>query len=1038
MKLCGNCGQPVAEEIVTCPSCGKAVREGRKSIDDYTIKEVLHEGHSSILCKAFKDDPDDPVMIRIFTKDSGVDERIAARLKSELDKLKLLPENYFVRHFDIRRSSDGFWYRVSEWVDAIRWGTLFASGYFQNYRKAFDLFYKITSILQGLHQIGHIIPHLILNDIIVFEGVNHQLEIKIDFKLSRFLDPQMIRPSSPMLQRMMECHPDILNGRPLDVRSDIWSLGRIFLEALTGNPELCDFSGRVEEIPLPDEMRALIKVMMAEDPDLRPRSMAEVAEVLSRIRDKDIKAAQLKHIESAPAPIRVVKGIKTRMSLLAAIVIALVLAGGTAYYHFAVRKSGSETVLMDFANQYASSVAFVVVDYWIVFDEGIIYRNRTEGTAFLVDEQGHLMTNRHVACPWLEDNQLFMAIARLRLMGKSPRLEYRIYLWFEGEKAFQRLPDEVNRSDVADMYNIESAFRSNGIPEVRIAGVARLPVKTGQLVKSPLKDDFAVLKIDRVPKGLKPLPLDPTLDVKKIPKLSPVITLGFPLGSRTQATTINVSVTRGYVRRAFEDMFQVDTSIHRGNSGGPVVDMRGKVIGIASRVAMDWANAPVPVATPLSDIGLIQPIDQAAAFVQELRGGNLKWNGVLDLSIEQKLKHISEIARQGKWVEAKEQADKELETSLEPRLIMWGGVLHFCSGDDPGARRLFEQVLSMNPESTMARLMLFFMDRQAGNTDVSPHLAHLTGLDWRSTDEFFGHLIRLLLGQQGDGEGGWQAGYTDDEQGWLDYVAGIQSVQHGDLPGAEQLLEKAVLRSDIDSWAYYLALCKLRKVQQDRLSSIATDSERTGHRRLHAAFTAEREKRYAEKIKEQQERLPLIFTLRQPSESTEEKRRILKELLAKKYNTGKILPQLIYHGAMVDAWPGALADARAFLGIAGRENLDRLSIGLLVPELLNVMGRKDEANAELKKYIEQTRDPWHRSIGECLMGKKTEPLLKNKASVRPENLLTLYVHLGFWTEARGDREKAIEYYKQALESYMDNRVEYDFAIARINRLKKQS
>ncbi len=1037
MKLCTNCGQSVAEEIVTCPNCGKEVREGRKTIDDYRITDILHEGQSSILCKAFKDGREDPVMIRIFSLDSRVDEDIADRLKNELEKLKQLPEDYFVRHLDIRRSSDGLWYRVSEWVDAINWGTLFSSGYFQDYRKAFDLFYKIASILEGLHRIGHIMPHLILNDIIVYEGGNGQLEIKIDFKLSRFLDPQMVRSSNPMLQKLLKCHPDILNGRPLDGRSDIWSLGKIFMELLSGDPELIDFSAKLDALPLPNEMRALIKVMMAEDPDLRPRTMAEVAEILSGIKEKDIKAAELKHVESAPVPIKEVRSIKTRVSFLAALVIVLVVAGGFAYYHFAIKKSGSETVLMDFANKYAGSVAFVVVDYWIAYDGGIMYRNRTEGTAFLVDEKGYLLTNRHVACPWLEDSQLFLAVNRLRMLGKSPKLEYRIYLWFEGEKAFKRLPDQITKSEVADIYNTEFAFRSDGFPRLSIAGVARLPVKTWHLVKSPLKDDFAVLKIDRVPKGLIPLPLDPNLDVKNIPKLSPVITLGFPLGSRTQAATINVSVTRGYVRRAFEDMFQVDTSIHRGNSGGPVVDMRGKVIGIASRVAMGWATSPVPVATPLSDIGMIQPIDKAAAFVLELGSGKVKWNGVLDLSIDQKLKNISDIARQGKWAEAKELADKELKSSMEPRLIMWSGAMHFCAGDEPGAKHLFEQALSMNPENTMARLMLFMMDWQSDRSHDSSHRSHLMALNWRSTDEFFGYLVRLLEKRVTE-EAASQGGYTEDEKGWLYYIAGLLAIQEKDLLKAEQLLQKAILTSDIDGWAFFLALCKLQKVQKNRLLSMESDIGRADYLRAQEAFSVKQQRQYLEKINAREKLLPIMLKLAQQAENTKAKRNILKQLLKKQYKTGKILPRLIYNNAMAGLWSEALVYARQFLDIGGRENLDRLSIGLLVPQLLYMMGNQAEAGVELQKYHERTRDPWYRSISEILLAEKTELSLREKAGAYPENLLTLYMHLGLWSEGLGDRKKAIRYYKQALESYMDHRIEYAFAIVRVNQLKKQS
>jgi len=187
MKLCQKCGQLVAEEILSCPSCGNEVVEGRKYIDDYQIEEVLHEGYSSILCRAVKKGMSKPVMIRIFTLQSGVDEKIADRLQKELEELKKLPENYFVRHLEIRKSSDGLWYRVSEWIEADTWSNLLASERLHDFPTALRLFYRVASILEGLHQIGHFIPHLILNDLIIIKNDNKDLEVKIDYKLSRFL-----------------------------------------------------------------------------------------------------------------------------------------------------------------------------------------------------------------------------------------------------------------------------------------------------------------------------------------------------------------------------------------------------------------------------------------------------------------------------------------------------------------------------------------------------------------------------------------------------------------------------------------------------------------------------------------------------------------------------------------------------------------------------------------------------------------------------------------------------------------------------------
>ena len=331
MKLCNHCGQLVAEDIIVCPSCGSDVVEGRKKIDDYRILSVLHEGYSSVLCKAIQDDCDHPVMIRIFTPQSGVDNSIAQRLRSELEKLKELPEDYFVRHLEIKKSSDDLWYRVSEWIEAENWGTLLASGRISDFKTIVGLFFRITSILEGLHQIGHVIPHLILDDIIIFRNKLDRFEIKIDFKLSRFLDPALDRPG-PMLKALLSSHPDIVNDRPLDIRSDIWSLGKVFVEILTADYDTSDHNKKIDGLSLPDEFKALLKTMLADDPDLRPRSMKDVALVLLEFKNSNGDMAWKHDDSNLRTSEHHIKGIKIWISTLIIVTILLLLGALTWFY----------------------------------------------------------------------------------------------------------------------------------------------------------------------------------------------------------------------------------------------------------------------------------------------------------------------------------------------------------------------------------------------------------------------------------------------------------------------------------------------------------------------------------------------------------------------------------------------------------------------------------------------------------------------------------------------------------------------------------
>ena len=86
----------------------------------------------------------------------------------------------------------------------------------------------------------------------------------------------------------------------------------------------------------------------------------------------------------------------------------------------------------------------------------------------------------------------------------------------------------------------------------------------------------------------------------------------------------------------------------------------------------------------------------------------------------------------------------------------------------------------------------------------------------------------------------------------------------------------------------------------------------------------------------------------------------------------------------------------------------------------------------------RTIDPWYRAVSESFLGKRTEDSLKKEAGESPEKLITLHAALGFWAEGSGAKERAIEHYKEALESFIDTWIEFDFAKERIKSLRRAS
>ena len=1057
MRLCPKCDQPVGEEITHCPACGEEIGEGRKFIDDYRIVDVLHEGHSSFLCRAIRERTGEMVMIRLFTPQSGVDAKVAARLTQELERLKKLPDKGFVRHYAIRQSTDGLWYRISEWIDTESWGSLLTSGRLKDRRVAFDLFFQMASILTVLHNEGYFIPHIILNDIMLVKGESGTLEVKIDYKFSAFFDPKLDRPG-PMLKKLLNCHPDIINQRPLDFRSDIWSLGKIFVELLSADLEINDFRAKVNELNLPEEAKVLFKIMLADDPDLRPRSMAEVAVSLARIKEAEvekaeaqpevavpparIKAAEVEtpeipQPEVAVARRKMIRGLQTRQAVLAVLIIILSLAGVLAWFQLSQREGDSTNRLEDYANQYSPAIAFILVQYGLEVDQQSMYTNLAEGTAFLVDPEGYMLTSRHVVCPWLEDSNLLATVQYLRQSGKTPEFKYRIFLWFEGARAFNRVARLMENPDLTDVYFVENAYSTESEPRLFIAGVPKPPVQTRQVITSPLKDDFAVIKINPVPKGLKPVPLDLKLDSQSVPKLSKLIAIGFPLGSRTQADTVNASVTSGSVRRSFENLIQVDTSLYGGNSGGPIIDIRGKVIGIAAGVAMDIEQGLMPTITPRWDLGMVLPITKAVEFLDELKSGQAKWNGVLDFSIEDTLKQIKDKATQGLWAEAQALADEELKGNQQPEMIMAAGMIHFCTGDNAGAGKLFSKTLSMDSENPQARLMLFLIDWLKGEGSTSAHRETLLAQDWRSPGEFQGYMVRVLEGliDEVSALKGW---HTSAEKRWLHYAVSLIRVKGQDWEGAEELLKESVLAADPSAWEFLLARAKLEQLQKRRQKAIKTKAQWSKYSENTQAFDKVVKQALEEEATREAELMPLMMTFMDETAAIKEKREALKKISELYPQNRKILVTLAFYSAADEDWSQSLEYTRTFLKGDGRQNADRMSLGILEAGILHLQGLADETQTSLQEFISRTMDPWYLTISDYLLGKQTEKSLLEQAAGSPENLITAHTALGLWSEGSGDKNKAIKHYREALGSFLDTWLEYDFSKERLKRLKQPS
>ncbi|MEM9080797.1 MAG: Do family serine endopeptidase [Verrucomicrobiota bacterium] len=106
---------------------------------------------------------------------------------------------------------------------------------------------------------------------------------------------------------------------------------------------------------------------------------------------------------------------------------------------------------------------------------------------------------------------------------------------------------------------------------------------TAELIGRDPKTDVAVLKIDA-----EELPFIPVADSEQIKVGDIVFAVGNPLGIGLTVSSGIVSATGRsigiYGREGYEDFIQTDAAINRGNSGGALVDIEGRLIGINSAI----------------------------------------------------------------------------------------------------------------------------------------------------------------------------------------------------------------------------------------------------------------------------------------------------------------------------------------------------------------------------------------------------------------------------------------------------------------------
>lgn len=170
----------------------------------------------------------------------------------------------------------------------------------------------------------------------------------------------------------------------------------------------------------------------------------------------------------------------------------------------------------------------------------------------------------------------------------------------------------------ADGYIVTNNHVIEGADEIEVEFFTgeRLDAK---LVGTDTKTDIALLKVE----SDKPLPFVSFGDSDVMRVGDWVMAVGNPLGQGFSVSAGIVSARNRELQGAYDDFIQTDAAINRGNSGGPLFNLQGEVVGVNTAI-LSPNGGSIGIGFSMASNVVSKVIDQLREFGETRRG----WLGV--------------------------------------------------------------------------------------------------------------------------------------------------------------------------------------------------------------------------------------------------------------------------------------------------------------------------------------------------------------------------------------------------------------------------